>query len=36
MTPARLARFAAGSLAGALFIPVALWFSLVRKRRGRG
>ena len=31
--PARLARFAAGSLAGAMFIPVALWFSLVRKLR---
>jgi MPBQ/MSBQ methyltransferase len=28
VTPARLARFAAGSLAGAAFIPVALWFSL--------
>jgi MPBQ/MSBQ methyltransferase len=32
-TPARLARFAAGSLAGATFIPVALWFTLVRKLR---
>ena len=31
--PARLARFAAGSLAGAAFIPVALWFTLVRKLR---
>jgi hypothetical protein len=29
----RLARFAAGSLAGAAFIPVALWFTLVRKLR---
>jgi MPBQ/MSBQ methyltransferase len=27
VTPARLARFAAGSLAGAAFIPIALWFS---------
>jgi hypothetical protein len=26
--PARLARFAVGSLAGAAFIPVALWFTL--------
>jgi hypothetical protein len=26
--PARLARFALGSLAGAAFIPVALWFTL--------
>ena len=33
VTPARLARFAAGSLAGAMFIPVALWFTLVRKLR---
>jgi MPBQ/MSBQ methyltransferase len=33
VTPARLARFAAGSLAGATFIPVALWFTLVRKLR---
>jgi MPBQ/MSBQ methyltransferase len=31
--PVRLARFAAGSLAGATFIPVALWFTLVRKLR---
>jgi hypothetical protein len=31
--PLRLARFAAGSLAGAAFIPVALWFTLVRKLR---
>jgi MPBQ/MSBQ methyltransferase len=30
VTPARLARFAAGSLAGAAFIPVALWFTLRR------
>jgi len=38
--PARLARFALGSLAGAAFIPVALWFTLrdrlARGRRGRG
>ena len=33
VTPARLARFAAGSLAGAAFIPVALWFTLLRKLR---
>jgi MPBQ/MSBQ methyltransferase len=33
VTPVRLARFAAGSLAGAMFIPVALWFTLVRKLR---
>jgi MPBQ/MSBQ methyltransferase len=33
VTPARLARFAAGSLAGATFIPVALWFSLLRRLR---
>ena len=32
--PGRLARFALGSLAGAAFIPVALWFSL-RDRLGR-
>jgi MPBQ/MSBQ methyltransferase len=32
--PARLARFALGSLAGAAFIPVALWFTL-RERLGR-
>jgi MPBQ/MSBQ methyltransferase len=32
--PARLARFAAGSLAGAAFIPVALWFT-VRERLAR-
>ena len=31
--PVRLARFAAGSLAGAAFIPVALWFTLARKLR---
>ncbi|HMI71718.1 MAG TPA: methyltransferase domain-containing protein, partial [Solirubrobacteraceae bacterium] len=37
ITPARMARFAAGSLAGAAFIPVALWFSLrARLRRLRG
>jgi MPBQ/MSBQ methyltransferase len=39
VTPARLARFAAGSLAGAAFIPIALWFSvrarLRRATRGR-
>jgi MPBQ/MSBQ methyltransferase len=33
--PARLARFAAGSLAGAAFIPVALWFSLRERLRRR-
>ena len=32
--PVRLARFAAGSLAGAAFIPIALWFTL-RARLGR-
>jgi MPBQ/MSBQ methyltransferase len=32
--PGRLARFALGSLAGAAFIPVALWFTL-RRRLGR-
>jgi MPBQ/MSBQ methyltransferase len=32
--PARLARFALGSLAGAAFIPVALWFTL-RERLAR-
>jgi MPBQ/MSBQ methyltransferase len=33
----RLARFAAGSLAGATFIPVALWFTLAQRlRRLRG
>lgn len=32
-TPARLARFAIGSLAGAAFIPVALWFTLRDRRR---
>jgi MPBQ/MSBQ methyltransferase len=31
--PVRLARFVAGSLAGAAFIPVALWFSLLRRLR---
>jgi MPBQ/MSBQ methyltransferase len=30
-TPLRLARFALGSLAGAAFIPVAAWFSLLRR-----
>jgi MPBQ/MSBQ methyltransferase len=37
--PARLARFALGSLAGAAFIPIALWFTLrdrVAAARGRG
>jgi MPBQ/MSBQ methyltransferase len=33
VTPGRLARFALGSLAGAAFIPVALWFTLVRRLR---
>jgi MPBQ/MSBQ methyltransferase len=32
-TATRLARFAAGSLAGAAFIPVALWFTLLRRLR---
>jgi MPBQ/MSBQ methyltransferase len=32
-TPMRLARFAAGSLAGAAFIPIALWFSLRTRLR---
>jgi MPBQ/MSBQ methyltransferase len=31
--PVRLARFALGSLAGAAFIPVALWFSLTSRLR---
>jgi MPBQ/MSBQ methyltransferase len=31
VTPRRVARFAAGSLAGAAFIPVALWFTLLRR-----
>jgi MPBQ/MSBQ methyltransferase len=31
--PVRLARFVVGSLAGAAFIPVALWFRLVRRLR---
>jgi MPBQ/MSBQ methyltransferase len=31
VTARRLARFAAGSLAGAAFIPIALWFTLRRK-----
>ena len=35
VTPARLARFAAGSLAGAAFIPVALWFSVRARLRRR-
>jgi MPBQ/MSBQ methyltransferase len=33
MTPARFARFALGSLAGASFIPVALWFSALHRLR---
>ena len=33
--PARLARFALGSLAGAAFIPVAVWFSLRERLRRR-
>jgi MPBQ/MSBQ methyltransferase len=38
ITASRLARFVAGSLAGAAFIPVALWFSVrarLRRRRAR-
>jgi MPBQ/MSBQ methyltransferase len=35
VTPARLVRFALGSLAGAAFIPVALWFRATRARAGR-
>jgi MPBQ/MSBQ methyltransferase len=35
VTPTRLARFAAGSLAGAAFIPVALWFTLKARLRRR-
>jgi MPBQ/MSBQ methyltransferase len=35
VTPARVARFAAGSLAGASFIPVALWFTLRERLRKR-
>jgi hypothetical protein len=31
----RLARFALGSLAGAAFIPVALWFSARARLDGR-
>jgi MPBQ/MSBQ methyltransferase len=34
--PARLARFALGSLAGAAFIPVALWFTLRDRLARRG
>ncbi len=33
--PVRLARFAVGSLAGAAFIPVALWFTALDRLRGR-
>jgi MPBQ/MSBQ methyltransferase len=36
VTLGRLARFAAGSLAGAAFIPVALWFTLLDRLRRRG
>src|SRR5262249_16345710 len=36
VTPRRAARFAAGSLAGAAFIPIALWFTLVRRLRRAG
>jgi MPBQ/MSBQ methyltransferase len=36
LTPARLARFAAGSLAGAAFIPIALWFTALDRLRRRG
>jgi MPBQ/MSBQ methyltransferase len=35
MTPLRLARFALGSLAGAAFVPVALWFTVRRRLRGQ-
>jgi MPBQ/MSBQ methyltransferase len=35
VTPARLARFALGSLAGAAFIPIALWFRATRGRAAR-
>jgi MPBQ/MSBQ methyltransferase len=35
MTPRRLVRFALGSLAGAAFIPVALWFTLRDRVAGR-
>jgi MPBQ/MSBQ methyltransferase len=35
VTPVRVARFVAGSLAGASFIPVALWFALVARLRRR-
>jgi MPBQ/MSBQ methyltransferase len=35
ITATRLARFAAGSLAGAVFIPVALWFELRSRWRSR-
>jgi MPBQ/MSBQ methyltransferase len=35
VTPARLMRFALGSLAGAAFIPVALWFRATRARAAR-
>jgi MPBQ/MSBQ methyltransferase len=35
VTPARLARFAAGSLAGAAFVPIALWFTARDRLRHR-
>jgi MPBQ/MSBQ methyltransferase len=35
ITPSRLARFAAGSLAGAAFIPIAVWFSVRARLRRR-
>lgn len=35
ITPARLGRFALGSLAGAAFIPVALWFTALDRLRRR-
>jgi MPBQ/MSBQ methyltransferase len=35
LTPARLARFATGSLAGAAFIPIALWFTAIDRLRHR-
>lgn len=34
LTPTRLVRFAVGSLAGAAFIPVALWFTVRERLRG--
>jgi MPBQ/MSBQ methyltransferase len=35
MTPRRLVRFALGSLAGAAFVPIALWFTLRDRVAGR-